>query len=122
MTNTTMTADAAIIEAWNARAVAFATLPGLRSTATSDEDTPEEKAQWAIIDAAEQVIHAETATTPRGAELQLWTSLYYLFLGNEQVDATHRCDLDWFLERAEDFDWSERLVFAALRSLRGQGK
>ena len=117
MTNTTTTADAAIIEAWSARSQAFAKLPGLRP-ADTDDYTPDEQAEWAIIDAAEKVIHAGTAATPQGAEAQLWTSLYYLFIDNEQVNATHRCDVDWFLARDEDFDWSERLAFAAIRSLR----
>jgi len=117
MTVTTTTADAAIIDAWNARTEAFAKLPGLRPTDT-DDYTPDEEAQWAIIDAAEKIIHAGTAATPQGAEAQLWTSLYYLFIDNEQVNATHRCDVDWFLARDEDFDWSERLALAAIRSLR----
>lgn len=117
MTDTTTIADAAIIEAWEARTEAFAKLPGLRP-ADTDDYTPDEEAQWAIIYAAEKVIHAGTASTPQGAEAQLWTSLYYLFIDNEQVNATHRCDVDWFLTRDEDFDWSERLAFAAIRSMR----
>ena len=63
-------------------------LPGLRPTDT-DDYTPDEEAQWAIIDAAEKIIHAGTAATPQGAEAQLWTSLYYLFIDNEQVNAEH---------------------------------
>ena len=50
--------------------------------------------------------------------MQLWTSLYYLFLQNDQVNATYRCDLDWFAARDKDYDWSERLAFASIRSLR----
>lgn len=110
--------DATISAAWEARVEAFAKLPRLRPADDNADYTSDEQAQWDIIDAAEKAIHAATATTPREAEMQLWTSLYYLFLDNDQVNATHRRDLDWFAEREDKFDWSERLAFAAIRSLR----
>lgn len=112
------TNDATISAAWESRVEAFAKLPGLRPADDNADYTSDEQAQWDIIDAADKAIHAATAATPHEAEMQLWTSLYYLFLDNEQVNATHRRDLDWFAERDDKFDWSERLAFAAIRSLR----
>lgn len=113
--------DDPVVLAWGRRAAAFAKLPELRPEDDNDDYTPAEQEQWDIIDAAEKVMQSSVATSSQGAEVQLWVNLYYLFLDNEQVEATHRRDIDWFTARDEQFDWSERMVLASIRSLRAMG-
>lgn len=118
---TLSTNDAAIIAAWDRRAAAFVELGGLPDPATTGDGTAEQSAQWAIIDAAEAEMCNAVAMTPRGAELQLWTAATYLFDSSEDEPPCYRADLDYFTEQADRRDWKDRLVIAALRSLRGQG-
>lgn len=114
--------DAALIAAWDRRAAAFLAVRELPDEPEMDRgETPEQKAQWDIIDAAEKEIRSQVATTPRGVEIQLWTAATFLFDSNENEAPTFRADLDHFLAKGDGLDWSERLVLAALVSLRAMG-
>lgn len=114
--------DAAIIAAFDRRAVAFAALGGLPDPAISgSSSTPEQAAQWAIIDAAEAEICATVATTARGAELQLWTAAVYQFDAAEDEGPCFNANLDHFTAQGDKLDWKDRLFIAALQSLRAMG-
>lgn len=122
-TTFTKTADAAIIEAWERRTAARAELARLANDDSAEGNySPAEHAQWAIIDGAELVIQSATATTPRGAEIQLWTALAHSLVSDVESEAVEASDLDWLHANHERFDWSDKLFIAALRSLREQGK
>jgi hypothetical protein len=118
--------DAAILAAWERRAAAFVEARGLPDQPTGGAMTPEQAAKWDIIDAAETEICNAIATTPRGAELQLWTAAAYLldsalFDGFEDEQHYYRANLDHFVSQGEDRDWGDRLLIAALRSIRAIG-
>lgn len=111
--------DAAILAAWGRRSVASAIYSGLPFTECPTEIyTPEEAEQVDIMDAAEEEICAATATTPRGVEVQLWTALAHIEQDRDDESAINIMDLDWFLMKEVDYDWSTRPILAALRSLR----
>ena len=110
--------DAAIIAAWDRRAAAFATLQELPENPRGEGETPERHAQWAIIDVAEAEICTSVATTPRGAELQLWCAAVYQFDAAEDEGPCYLGDLDHFAPQGDRLDWKDKLLIAALRSLR----
>ncbi len=115
--------DAAIISAWDRRAAAFLTVRELPDEpAIGGGETPEQKAQWDIIDAAEAEIRNAVASTPRGAEIQLWTAATYIFDSADDEPPCYRGDLEYFEAQGDQRDWTDRLLIAALRSLREQGK
>lgn len=114
--------DAAIISAWDRRAAAFLTVRELPDEpAIGGGETPEQKAQWDIIDAAEAEIRNAVACTPRGAEIQLWTAATHSFDSAEDEEPCYRGDLDYFVDKGDALDWMERLMVSALRSLRAMG-
>lgn len=113
--------DTAIIAAFERRAAAFTTLDGLPDPATTGAGSPEQEAQWAIIDAAEAEICASVATTARGAELQLWTTAVYQFDAAEDEGPCFHANLDHFTAQGDKLDWKDRLFIAALQSLRAMG-
>lgn len=110
--------DAAMIAAWDRRATAFATLQELPENPRGDGETPERLAQWAIIDVAEAEICTGIATTARGAELQLWCAAVYQFDAAEDEGPCYLGDLGHFTARGDRLDWKDKLLIAALRSLR----
>lgn len=120
--NSTTTADAAILEAWDRRKAAYAIYETLPPHEGQGAYSAAEAAQWAIIDAAELVIQTTTATTVGGAEVQLWCAVYHSLTGRPESDACLRADLDWFDANAEELDWNVKMMLAAIRSLREQGK
>lgn len=113
--------DAAIIAAFERRAAAFAALGGLPDPATTGTGTDEQTGLWAIIDVAEAEICTSVATTARGAELQLWCAAVYQFDAAEDEGPCYCADLDYFTAQGDRRDWKDRLLIAALRSLRAQG-
>ena len=114
--------DAAILAAWGRRSVASAIYSGLPFTdCPNDVYTPEEREQVDIMDAAEEFIREARATTPRGVEVQLWTALVHIEQDRDTEAAINIMDLDWFLMDEGRFDWSTRLILAALKSLRAIG-
>lgn len=113
--------DAAIIAAFDRRAAAFAELGGLPDPATTGSGSDEQTGLWAIIDVAEAEICTSVAATTRGAELQLWCVAVYQFDAAEDEGPCYRADLDYFTAQGDRRDWKDRLLIAALRSLRAQG-
>lgn len=113
--------DSAIFDAFHRRAAAFVTLAGLPDTDTTGGSTPEQAAQWSIIDVAEAEICTSVATTARGAELQLWTAATYQFETAEEEAPCYRADLAYFTAQGDRRDWKDQLLIAAIRSLRAIG-
>lgn len=125
MTDTTTTTpakdDAAILAAWDRRAAAFLAVRALPDDDTAGGETDEQSAQWSIIDVAEAEICTSVATSARGAELQLWTAATYQFDAAEDEAPCYRADLDYFTAQGDRRDWKDRLLIAAIRSLRAIG-
>lgn len=115
--------DAAILAAWerhkSAHAV-YAALP-FGEALPLGSYTPEEQEQWDVIDAAEAVMKNTLATTPVGVECQLWVSLCHSLTDRKDEQAARDRNLDYFLADEGRFDWTDRLVIAAIRSLRAMG-
>lgn len=109
--------DVAIIEANERRLAAYAEMERLAPTSIGNVSGAENE-QWSIIDAAELVIMSSVATTPRGAEVQLWTALHNHYQEAEPAAAANRADLDWFDAKHDDLDWPDKLFVATIRSLR----
>ena len=114
--------DAAIVAAFERRAAAFHAARALPCDPATGGETEAQSVYWATIDAAEEEIRATVATTPRGAELQLWLSATYVFNAAEDEAPCYRTDLEYFEAQGDKRDWTDRLMIAALRSLREQGK
>jgi hypothetical protein len=114
--------DAAILDAWERHTVARATYEALRSSEKPGEEyTPAELAQWAIIDATEDAIRRDTASTTQGVEVQLWVALGHMLMKREECEAALRGDLAYLEQRDLELDWTERLILSAIRSLRAMG-
>lgn len=114
--------DAAITAAWDRRGAAFLAARALPDDPRTGGETDEQSAQWAIVDAAEGEIRAAIASTPRGAEIQLWTAATYIFDSADDEPPCYRGDLEYFEAQGDQRDWTDRLLIAVLRSLREQGK
>lgn len=115
--------DAAIIAAWmrhKAAHAVYAALP-FGEALPLGSYTPEEQQQWDMIDAAEAVIKNNIATTPAGVEIQLWVSLAHSLTDRSDEQAARDRNLAYFLADEGRFDWTDRLVIAAIRSLRAMG-
>ncbi len=115
--------DAAILAAWDRYQTARSIYDGLPfgEGLPLGSYTPEEQEQWDIIDAAEAVIKNNIATTPAGVEVQLWVSLEHSLSGRSDEQAARDRNIDYFLADEGRFDWTDRLVIAAIRSLRAMG-
>lgn len=75
-----------------------------------------------MIDDCDRIIHATTAKTPRGVEIQIWTGLHNSSAYHaEEENAILREDLAWIEANASAFDWDALPMIAALRSLRLMG-
>jgi hypothetical protein len=110
--------DARLEDAWARRADAFSVYSSLPHCEKDGEPyTPEERAQLAIIDEAEEVVRSAVAQTPRGVAIQLWTQLAHTVTSREHEAAAHRRDLAYFEAQGDTLDWAERLTIAAIRSL-----
>lgn len=114
--------DATILDAWERHKAARATYETL--PVSDDPDltyTPDEQAQWDIIDATEDTIRANVATTPQGVEVQLWVALGHLLTDARDCEAALRGDIAYFSRDDTEFDWIDRLILSAIRSLRAMG-
>jgi hypothetical protein len=114
-------ADTLLEQAWADRCAAYErynTLPHSEDPEISE--TPEEKAEWAIIDEAEAIIRSAVASTPHGAAIQLWTALQCCLSDRNDEAAILRRDLQSFGD-GERQEWHERLILSALRSLEAMG-
>ncbi len=112
-------ADAAILDAWERRRAAYARYSALPPCdAPGCAMSPQEAAEWEIIETAEEAIRSAVARTPRGVAIQLWTSLAHNTGSNEADVAIERADLAYFDDLGDRADWNVRLAVAALRSLK----
>ena len=113
--------DADLIGAWGRRSIALATFIGLPSVGEKGHDRAAEEAELAIVDAAEKEICSAVATTTFGVEVQLWTAFFHADVVTKPGDdeAANVMDIDHFIPKEADFEWRDRLILAALRSLRG---
>ena len=107
------TKDTAILAAWGRRSVAYA----LYNAADHD---PDNLAPLTTVGTAENDIRKAVATTPLGVEIQLWTALFHtnLVLRGAASEAANIMDLDFFMANESDHDRKDRLILAALSSLR----
>lgn len=110
--------DDAILATWQRRVDAYRRHNLLPFSETDEPYTPEEAAEWGIIDRAEETIRSTVASTPAGVAAQLWTALGHMVTPKAQDDATMRQDLAVFDAIDGEMDWNVRLVLAALRSLK----
>jgi hypothetical protein len=111
--------DADILSAWERRRAAHARYSALPPCdAPGCAMSPQEAAEWEIIETAEEAIRSAVARTPRGVAIQLWTSLAHNSGSNEADAAIEREDLGFFDDLSDRADWNVRLAVAALRSLK----
>ena len=109
--------DTLIEQAWQTRRAAYDRYNALPfSEDPNVAETPEERAEWAIIDQIEETIRSTVASTPRGAAIQLWTALQHTVTSRPDEAAALRRDLQHF-QIEHHHDWDVRLILAALRSL-----
>ncbi len=114
--------DDALIDAWARRSAAYDQYNALPHSATDAAAySPDEQAQWDIIDAAEAVICSTIAKTPEGVAVQLWTQLSHRVIDRADDAAAFRRDLPHFEALGDRLDWTERLTVAALKSLSSFG-
>ena len=112
--------DSGIIEAWRTRKAAYARYNVLPMMDGPGGMTPEEQAEWAIIDKAEAIIRTSVAKTPRGTAVQLWVAFQHGLNGRADDAAAQSANLAYFTDDSR-FDWTEKMAIAALRSLAAQG-
>lgn len=108
--------DADILAAWQRMTEARAAIDAL-----GDNDVDRDNALWEAFGADEKVIQSATAATIPGAEIQLWCNMLHLVPAADDERAALRRDLDHFAATETSHDWTARLVFSAIRSLRAIG-
>jgi len=109
--------DARIVAAWKRRVAAYHTYNG---SPMNDEEA--ETAFWPVIDHCDKVIHAATAATPLGVEIQIWVGLHNSAgWGSVEENAFLARDLAFMEQHQSTFDWNVLPVIAAIRSLRAMG-
>lgn len=106
--------DAAILAAWQR-------MNELRKEIDAIDDTDKDGHLWEAFHCDEHVIQGCTAATIAGAEIQLWCHLLHSVPSAHDERAVLGRDLARFLGREDQYDWTERLVFSAIRSLRAIG-
>ena len=112
--------DAEIIEAWRTRKAAYSRYNVLPMADGPGDMTPEERAEWLIIDRAEETIRSSTAKTPRGVAVQLWVAFQHGLTKRADDAAAQSANLAYFADDS-GLDWTQRMTLAALRSLGAQG-
>lgn len=108
-------ADSALLGAWEQRCALFSSLETLPE---SDNTTPEEAKIWEQIKAAEDVIRSQLATTPAGVSAQLFAGLHGMSPDFPVDQASQIGSLAPLEAHESKMDRSERLLLAALRSLK----
>lgn len=110
--------DGALFDAW-ARRVEANRMINSGTLGASDKAA---QPYWDIITECDKLIHSTVAKTPRGIEVQIWTSLHNssAYLLDEEA-AILAMDLDYVHAHAKDSDWDAMPMIAALRSLRALG-
>ena len=112
--------DAEIIAAWRTRKAAYSRYNVLPMADGPGDMTPEERAEWAIIDKAEAIIRTSVARTPRGVAVQLWVAFQHGLTSRADDAAAQSANLAYFADDS-GLDWTQRMTLAALRSLAAQG-
>ena len=112
--------DADIERHWHARAQAYREFEA-DPHVLDDDDAADP--YWARIDAAEIAILNSPASTPRAAEIRLWVAWSHArsssLAGSDVLVAQGNYEA---LQNAQPrFDWHEKLIFAAIGNLRGEG-
>lgn len=106
--------DAEILAAWQR-------MNELRQAIDAIDDSDKDGDLWEAFHRDEHVIQGCTAATIAGAEIQLWCHLLHTVPSADEERAVLRGDLARFIDREGEYDWTERLVFSAIRSLRAMG-
>lgn len=103
---------------WQSRCQAFYVL-------ANDPDDDQEKAAWDRIDAAEIAILNNPGASIRAAELRLWVAFDHVDHSYEAVPERDRAieqgDVAYLLKIRDNLDWHEKMIFAAILNLRGEG-
>ena len=107
--------DAEIIAAWRTRKAAYSRYNVLPMADGPGDMTPEERAEWAIIDKAEAIIRTSVARTPRGVAVQLWVAFQHGLTSRADDAAAQSANLAYFADDSER-DWTEKMAIAALRA------
>lgn len=111
----TTSPDADILAAWDRILANNRALDELGGT-----DEAKEWELWGLIRQDEIIIQSTVAMAPAGAEVQAWCYLMHSVPSAEDERAVLRRDLPYFMEREAGYDWTERLIFSAIRSLQAQ--
>ena len=106
--------DADIITAWQR-------MNDVRQAIDALDDTDQDSELWEAFGRDEHVIQGNTAATIVGAEIQIWCHLLHTVPSADDERAVLRRDVAYFVDREGEYDWTERLVISALRSLRAIG-
>lgn len=110
----TTTDDAEILAAWDR-------MGKLRQEIEAIDDTDQDDHLWEAFGRDEHVIQGSVAATIVGAEIQLWCHLLHTMPSADDERAVLARDIARFFDREGEYDWTERLVFSAIRSLRAIG-
>ena len=108
--------DADIIAAWQRMGEARQAIDALADCASEQDN-----ALWAAFGRDEKQIQSAVASTLTGAEIQLWCNMLHLVTADDDERAALRRDLDHFAASEASHDWTVRLLFSAIRSLRAVG-
>jgi hypothetical protein len=76
---------------------------------------------WHRIDRAETALRSQVASTPHGAELQLWVALHHAVTTGTHDAIIQSHNLAAVEKIDGELDWTARMIVAAIRSLRSQG-
>jgi len=106
--------DAEIIAAWQR-------MNDTRQAIDALDDTDQDSDLWEAFGRDEHVIQGNTAATIVGAEIQIWCHLLHTVPSADDERAVLGRDVAYFVDREGEYDWTERLVISALRSLRAIG-
>jgi hypothetical protein len=108
--------DADILAAWQRMVETRAAIDAL-----GDDDVDRDNALWEAFGRDEKQIQSVVASSLIGAEIQLWCCLLHSVPTPDDEAAVIRRDFSWFVDRDSQQDWTARLIFSAIRSLRAQG-
>jgi len=109
--------DLLIVTAWEAYVAARGDLNAMDDELLGRE-TEQDARIWKRADAAEDIIYEAIATTNTGVEIKLWLALCNLITDRTKETAALARDIDALRLVAEDLDWTARVVFSAIASLR----
>jgi hypothetical protein len=111
-------ANSAIERHWRDRCAAYREFE-----ADPDVLDDEERANafWDRIEATEVAILNSADVSPRAAELRLWVAWAHTDHGAQLDNLVAQGDVASLLKVRDHLDWHEKLIFAAILNLRGEG-